>query len=102
MAVDILDSAWLPPYVPDDVLQWDMHPRSPGGHGFASGFIKVRGTRAYEFVCVADGRAIEILAHIDGMMTHHWRRDPIDGTWPGTYDWAAVEIRGQGLVRGTE
>jgi hypothetical protein len=89
------DSSWLPPHMPADVMDWEIHPiERKMGHGC----VKVRGTQAYEFRCVADGRATDILAYLDGILTHHWRRDPLEGTWPGTYEWAAIRVCGAGLV----
>jgi hypothetical protein len=89
-----MPDGWLPPHVPSDVWRWEVHPRVEG-----HGFVRVRGTSAYEFVCVPDGRAIEIKAYIDGEMTHLWRRDPIDGIWPGEYEWQALGVYGRGLVQ---
>lgn len=86
--------AWLPPYVPDDVQSWTM---TVGDRPHS--YVYVRGTQAYQFRCRADGRAVEILAYQDGFLTYHWRRDPIEGTWPGTYAWKAIAISGGGLAR---
>ena len=94
MTIDPYDSTWCPPHTPRDVMHWEMHARTEG-----MWFVLVRGTMAYEFCNDAGGRAVEIKAYIDGACTHHWRRDPIEGIWPGEYEWQAVAVYGKGLVR---
>ena len=94
LVIDPYDASWLPPHLPEDLMRWPMYPRDDG-----NGFVHALGSRAVEFCTVDDGRAVEIKVYLDGELTHHWRRDPLDGIWPVTYKWQAVEIRGQGLVR---
>ena len=94
LVVDPDDASWCPPGTPADVMTWAYMETPSGTHGFA----KTSGTQTYEFLTDAGGRAYGVKVYVEGELAYHWQRYPLDGTWPGTHEWQALEIRGQALV----
>ena len=89
------DRSWLPAAMHPEALEWPMTmiERGPRDRpwGCAMGcrchIIRVQATDAYELGHATDGRLVHIRWWRDGECRQIWVRSPMDGTWPGTYDW---------------